>query len=255
MNCCWRRRLVNDLDKARPEVVVDIAVLEVNKNWERTLGISVAGERGRGAAVADQFVFLIVILFVHDDDFHESDALQPGASELERFCGDHWHGHGQRAADRLDHQDFAEPAHPRHRLAEGDDEDRLAHSDCHRIVPVGRGRDRGRVTSLAETQFQYIDVGVNIEMTPTVHYDHDVTLKLAIEVSSENGSSTIEGVTEPIIAQKKTDQTIRLHEGEATILGGILDKQDLQSWTGIPGLSSIPIPQISVWLQGPPDSG
>ena len=34
------QKLVNDLDKARPEVVVDIAVLEVSKNWERTLGIA-----------------------------------------------------------------------------------------------------------------------------------------------------------------------------------------------------------------------
>ena len=33
------QKLVNDLDKARPEVVVDIAVMEVSKNWERTLGI------------------------------------------------------------------------------------------------------------------------------------------------------------------------------------------------------------------------
>ena len=34
------QKLINDLDKARPEVVVDIAVLEVSKNWERTLGIA-----------------------------------------------------------------------------------------------------------------------------------------------------------------------------------------------------------------------
>ena len=33
------QKLVNDLDKARPEVVVDIAILEVSKNWEQTLGI------------------------------------------------------------------------------------------------------------------------------------------------------------------------------------------------------------------------
>ena len=34
------QKLINDLDKARPEVVVDIAILEVSKNWERTLGIA-----------------------------------------------------------------------------------------------------------------------------------------------------------------------------------------------------------------------
>jgi general secretion pathway protein D len=52
---------------------------------------------------------------------------------------------------------------------------------------------------------------------------------------------TISGVTEPILSQRVVDQVIRLREGEASILGGIQDKQDQSSWTGIPGLSSIPI--------------
>jgi len=83
-------------------------------------------------------------------------------------------------------------------------------------------------------------VGVNIEMTPTVHFDHDVTLKIKIEDSSENGTETISGVTEPIIAQKTSEQVIRLREGEASVLTGILNKQEIASWSGIPGLSSIP---------------
>ncbi len=40
------QKLVNDLDKARPEVVVDIAILEVSKNWERNLGIAWPGSVG-----------------------------------------------------------------------------------------------------------------------------------------------------------------------------------------------------------------
>jgi general secretion pathway protein D len=97
------------------------------------------------------------------------------------------------------------------------------------------------VSSLVNTQFQYQDVGVNIEMTPSVHYDHDVTLKIKIEVSAESGTETISGVTEPIISQRVVDQTIRLREGEASILGGIQNKQEAQNWSGIPGLSAIPI--------------
>ena len=97
------------------------------------------------------------------------------------------------------------------------------------------------VSSLVNTQFQYQDVGVKIEMTPTVHYDHDVTLKIKIEVTAQSGSVTISGVTEPILSQRVVDQVIRLREGEASILGGIQDKQETVNWTGIPGLSSIPI--------------
>jgi general secretion pathway protein D len=66
-------------------------------------------------------------------------------------------------------------------------------------------------------------------------------LKIKIEVSSQSGSVTISGVTEPIIAQNIVDQVIRLREGEASILGGIQANQDQVSWNGIPGLSSIPI--------------
>ena len=54
-------------------------------------------------------------------------------------------------------------------------------------------------------------------------------------------SDTISGVTEPIFAQHTSEQVIRLNEGEASILGGILEKQDQVSWNGIPGLSSIPL--------------
>ncbi len=103
------------------------------------------------------------------------------------------------------------------------------------------GAATAMVSSLVNTQFQYLDVGVNIEMTPTVHFDHDVTLKMKIEVTSQSGSTTISGVTEPIISQRTSEQVIRLREGEANILGGILDKQEQVSWSGIPGLSSIPI--------------
>jgi general secretion pathway protein D len=97
------------------------------------------------------------------------------------------------------------------------------------------------VSSLVNTQFQYQDVGVNIEMTPSIHYDRDVTLKIKIEVSAESGTETISGVTAPIISQRVIDQTIRLREGEASILGGIQNKQEQNNWNGIPGLSAIPI--------------
>jgi general secretion pathway protein D len=113
-------------------------------------------------------------------------------------------------------------------------------------IPVATGSYQtgaatAMVSSLVNTQFQYQDVGVNIEMTPTVHFDRDVTLKIKIEVTSQSGSVTISGVTEPIISQRIVDQVIRLREGEASILGGIQNKQESTNSSGIPGLGSIPI--------------
>ena len=105
---------------------------------------------------------------------------------------------------------------------------------------LGTSSALGGISSLVNTQFQYQDVGITIEMTPTIHFNHDVTLKMKIEDTSQSGSVTISGVTEPIIAQKTIDQVIRLREGEASILGGMNENQEMVSWNGIPGLSSIP---------------
>jgi general secretion pathway protein D len=97
------------------------------------------------------------------------------------------------------------------------------------------------VSSLVNTQFTYLDVGVEIEITPIVHYDRDVTLKIKIVSSQEEGSTNIGGITEPIISQRTADQVVRLKEGEVNILGGFLQKQDLITIGGTPFLGELPI--------------
>jgi general secretion pathway protein D len=92
------------------------------------------------------------------------------------------------------------------------------------------------------TQFQYIDVGVNIDVTPHVHSDREVSLKITMEISSELGQANIGGITQPIIGQKKVDLgEIRLKDGESSLIGGILDDSQTKSLSGIPGLAQIPI--------------
>ena len=78
-------------------------------------------------------------------------------------------------------------------------------------------------------------------MTPTVHLDREVSLKLIVEVSAQNGSTTISGVTEPIISQRKSEQTIQLKDGEPSILAGLLQRQDTRTASGTPGLGEIPL--------------
>jgi general secretion pathway protein D len=92
-----------------------------------------------------------------------------------------------------------------------------------------------------QTQFTYLDVGVNIAMTPTVHYDREVSLKMKIEVSTQSGSTTISGVTEPIISQRVIEQEVQLREGEPSILAGLLEHEDNKAIAGMPGLGEIPL--------------
>jgi general secretion pathway protein D len=96
------------------------------------------------------------------------------------------------------------------------------------------------VSSLVNTQYQYLDVGVNVDVTPHVHPNHEVSMKVAIEVSSVTGYSTIGGLQEPIISQRKIEHEIRLKEGEVSILGGLFERTDTKSKSGWPGVSNVP---------------
>src|SRR5206468_2881521 len=94
---------------------------------------------------------------------------------------------------------------------------------------------------LVNTQFQFYDVGVNIEMLPRVHDNGDVSMHIDLEISAVTGQADVGGIKQPIIGQRKISVDVRLHEGEVSLLGGLMKTQDTKQVTGIPGLSSIPI--------------
>jgi general secretion pathway protein D len=239
------QKLIGDLDKPRPEVVVDMAVLEVSKNWERTVGISwpssfgislsppstssstsssscTAGTTGCTSTSSGTSPTLYSLSHLKASDFN----VTVGSATLNLLLTD---TNTQILQD------------PRVRATDG----QKAAMKIGSKIPIATGSYQtgaatALVSSLVNTQFQYEDVGVDIEMTPSVHYNHDVTLKIKITVSAQSGSVSISGVTEPILSQRVVDQVIRLREGEASVLSGMMNKTDIISWTGVPGLSSIP---------------
>jgi general secretion pathway protein D len=106
-------------------------------------------------------------------------------------------------------------------------------------TPLGVGTAVGSVG--VNTQFTYTDVGVKMEITPRVHPDGQITLKVSMEISNLNGSETIGGITQPIISTRKVEQSIRLLDGEMNLLGGILEVSDSTTTSGTPILGQIPI--------------
>jgi len=112
-------------------------------------------------------------------------------------------------------------------------------------VPVATGSFQAgtsaSINPLVNTQFTYVDVGVNIDITPRIHPGGEVSMKVSIEVSSVTGTSTIGGIQQPIISQRKIEHDIRLKEGEVSILGGLFEHVDTKTLTGWPGLARIPI--------------
>jgi general secretion pathway protein D len=97
------------------------------------------------------------------------------------------------------------------------------------------------ISPLVNTQFTYLDVGVNVEILPHVHENGDISMHIDLDISSVTGQVNLGGINEPIIGQRKIGQDIRLHEGEVNLIGGLLSTQDNKSKTGVPGLANIPI--------------
>jgi general secretion pathway protein D len=106
---------------------------------------------------------------------------------------------------------------------------------------AGVGVGTSSINPLVNTQFQYIDVGVNIDVTPRVHPDGDVSMKLSIEVSSITGTSNIGGINQPVISQRKIEHDIRLKNGEVSVLGGLIERTQTKNLNGIPGVAQLPL--------------
>jgi general secretion pathway protein D len=94
---------------------------------------------------------------------------------------------------------------------------------------------------LSNTQFQFEDVGVNLELTPHLLNDGEVNLKASIDISSQGPSVNLGGLQQPTFNQRKIDHVIQLKEGEVNLLGGLIQTTIIHGVTGVPFLSQIPI--------------
>jgi general secretion pathway protein D len=88
-------------------------------------------------------------------------------------------------------------------------------------IPVMTGVSAGKEASASgRSEFQYVDVGTNVALTPFLSGkdESEVSLKIKIELSMQSGSSVVGGVNEPVIAQRVVEQEVQLRDGEPSIL-------------------------------------
>jgi type II secretory pathway component GspD/PulD (secretin) len=93
---------------------------------------------------------------------------------------------------------------------------------------------------LAQTPYpgsEYVDIGLKVKATPYVHPDNEVTLQMEYEIKALAGSS-FNGI--PVISNEQVSQTVRLKQGETSIIAGLLDQEQSRALSGIPGLAQIP---------------
>jgi len=208
--------LIAAIDQPRPEAMVDITVMEVSRDKLREIGLSPP----------------------------TSLTVSSGSSQTLNQIG-HTSAYsisiGQAAVDfLLTDSDTRILQNPRLRAVDG----QKATLKLGERIPVATGSYTLATTATAaaaETQFAYLDVGVNVEMTPTIHADRDVTMKLSVEVSSQSSTDTIDGIAEPVISQEKADEVIRVKDGESSILAGLVKRQESKNVSGWPGFGEIPL--------------
>ncbi len=97
------------------------------------------------------------------------------------------------------------------------------------------------VSPLVNTQFTFLDVGVNVEVLARVHENNEVSLHMDLDVSQVKDRINLGGVDEPEISQNKATADIRMRDGEVNLIGGIIQQTDSKQTTGIPGLATIPL--------------
>jgi general secretion pathway protein D len=238
------QKLINDLDKSRPEVVVDVALLEVNRDKTRTLGLQLPGSFGVQLQPPNATSTTSTGTTGTTTGTTTNSTTNLTLNNLANLNGTNFAVTvGAATANAmLSDSDTKVLQNPSIRATDGQKADLKIGSR----IPVATGSYQtgaatAVVSSLVNTQFTYLDVGVEVEITPIVHYDRDITLKIKLVNSTESGSTNIGGITEPIISQRTVDQVVRLKEGETNILGGFMQKQELLTVGGTPGLGELPI--------------
>jgi general secretion pathway protein D len=221
------QRLLNDIDKPRAEVMIDIAVLEVSRGRIRTLGvvpptsftgsIQPAGTTATTTGSSAGFTLQSLSTLTANNIL----VTIPSVS-LTALMSDSNTKVLQKPQIRAMDSERAS-------LKIGD------------RIPIATGSYQSGLSNGVNTQFTYIDVGVNVDIIPYVHANREVTLKMSFEISSVTGEQTISGVTEPTIGQRKIEHQVRLADGEVNLIGGILQDTETHSLSGYPLLAKIPI--------------
>jgi general secretion pathway protein D len=238
-------KLLNDLDRTRAEVVVDVAILEVSRDKVRNLGITLPQSFGITPQASPSTTSTTGTTTTTTTG--ATGTGSPSSFTLNTLANTNATNFavtisGGTVNALMTDNDTRVLQNPQIRATDG----QTATLKVGSKIPIATGSySAGAATGITagigvQTQFTYLDVGVNIDMTPTIHLDREVSLKLSVEVSTESGSTTISGVTEPIIGQRSDKTTIQLKDGEPCLLAGILTNLENNNNSGTPGLANIP---------------
>lgn len=234
-------RIIDVVDKQRSEVVVEVEILEVNRSRLKDYGIEITSALpGVEGVVGAIFPKSTVTETTTDANGN------PITTERPLTLNDNPYSKSQLVITglpgviyRLLKTDTSTRLLANPQLRTSDGETAQARFGDQVPVPVTTFAPiaTGGVSQQPITSFEYKNVGVNIDITPRVHHDGDVTLVLKLEVSAVG--PLFQNL--PTFQNRTVTSVIRLRDGETNILAGLISDSERQTITTIPGLGSIPV--------------
>jgi type II secretory pathway component GspD/PulD (secretin) len=232
-------RLIRANDKPRAEVVIDVQILEVNRQRVKRLGLNLSeyalgltfspevappntSVSPGGAGSPPPFNLNTISQGVSTADFY----LSVPAAVLRFLATD--------SQTKL-------IAKPQLRGAEGAKLTLNLGDEIPIIQTVFGAAVAGGFASIPQSSFTYRNVGINIEMTPRVTYEGDIKLEMSVESSALGPAVSVGGQDAPSFSTRKVTTTLRLREGESNLLAGLLRDEQRKILTGFPGLMNVPI--------------
>ena len=217
-------RIINAIDKARPEVIIDVELLEVNRTHLQEFGLQIASPGSPG--INGQVDINRPNMTLRDlTNLTQADVL------LTNLPGLYYRLLKNDGATRI-------LANPQLRTTEGIP----AQARFGERVPVPVTTfspiAAGGVQTQPITSFNYENIGVNIDITPRMHHDDAVSLALKLELSSISGEG-FGGL--PTFGNRSISTVIRLKDGETNMLAGLIRDEERKSFATIPGLGDIPV--------------
>jgi len=217
-------KVIKAIDKARPEVIIDVELLEVDRTRLREFGLQLASPGAAGISGAVDI----------NQEGMTLESLQNLTSANVYLTG------LPSLYYRLLKNDGNTRilANPHLRTSEG----LAAQARFGERVPVPVTTfspiATGGVDQQPITSFNYENIGVNIDITPRTHHDDDVSLAMQVEISAISGTG-FGGL--PTFASRLINTTIRLRDGETNMMAGLIRDDERQVLSGVPGLSDIPL--------------
>ena len=241
-------KIIDDIDKAKPEVVIQVAVMEARRDRMRNVGIvppssistafvnpvttttTTSGTTGSTTAPNGTATFSQLLAAPFKNLLPQGYSVTLPSATANFLMTD-------TSTQILDDPEIRVVDGQTAKLRIGD---RIPVATGSFQAGIGVGATTGAVNPLVNTQFQYLDVGVNVDVTPRIHPDHEISMKVNVVVSSQTGSTNIGGINQPIISQRSIEHDIRLKDGEVNVLGGLMEQTDTDTITGVPGLARVP---------------